>query len=160
MAKGTSVAPTTAVASVPTAAAKPVVSHAAAVVEPMLHCPYRQAALLQQALSSDKMRVGFFLGAGCPLSVRVMRGVKNEALIPDIVGLTDKIRASMAVSVACKGHFEAILKQLGDSTTSKSTVEHVLTRVRGLIEVVGAGRFEGMCSADLQQLNNSTQIRK
>lgn len=125
------------------------------VLDPTLHCPYRQSILLQQALSPDKMRVGFFLGAGCPTSIRVNRGGNNEALIPNIIGLTDKVRASMDASTDHKKHFAAILKQLGDSATDKKTVEHVLTRIRGLLEVVGTGTFEGMTDDHLRRLDKA-----
>lgn len=55
------------------------------------HCPYRQSALLQQALASDKMRVAFLLGAGCPVSIHVAVGQDTQPLIPDISGLTANV---------------------------------------------------------------------
>lgn len=132
-----------------------------AVADPTLPCPYRQAVMLQQALSPDKMRVAFFLGAGCPTSIRVDRGGKNEPLIPNIIGLTDKIRVSMAASTDHKAHFDSILKQLGDSAADK-TVEHVLTRIRGLLEVVGTDTFKGMTDDHLRKLDKAicTEINK
>ena len=44
------------------------------------HCPYRQAMLLQKSLASDKMRVAFLLGAGCPVSIRVSDGQNSKPL--------------------------------------------------------------------------------
>jgi hypothetical protein len=41
--------------------------------------------ILRQALASDKNKVAFFLGAGCPLSIL---DKDNKPLIPDIAGLT------------------------------------------------------------------------
>ena len=120
-----------------------------------LPCPYRQSALLQQALSPDKMRVGFFLGAGCPTSIHVTRSGNNEPLIPNIMGLTDKIRTRMNGSVEHKAHFASILTQLGDSGTNRRTIEHVLTRIRGLLEVVGSVGFDGMSESDLSRLDNA-----
>jgi len=117
------------------------------------HCPYRQAVLLQQALSPDKMKVGFFLGAGCPQSIRVPVTGGTKALIPDIAGLTQIVRDKMAVSATYKDHFAAILKQLGDGPTNKASIETVLTRVRSLSDVVRSGSFEGMSKTDFDELD-------
>jgi len=101
------------------------------------------------------MRVGFFLGAGCPTSIRVDRSGNNEPLIPNIVGLTDKIRVSMKASTDHKAHFASILKLLGDSTAAPKTVEDVLTRIRGLLEVIGTGTFEGLSEDPLRKLDTA-----
>jgi SIR2-like domain len=153
MAKGATIpapVPATTATTHPPAAAAPGASSA-----PALPCPYRQATLLQQALSPDKMRVGFFLGAGCPVSIRVPDGTATRPLIPNIEGLTDKIRAKMTASTEHKAHFVSILNQLGDSLADKRTVEDILTRVRGVLEVVGTSTFEGMSKDDLKKLDKA-----
>lgn len=124
-----------------------------AVPDPTLPCPYRQAVMLQQALSPDKMRVAFFLGAGCPTSIRVDRGGTKEALIPNIIGLTDKIRVSMEASADHKAPFTLILRRLRDSASNKRTVEHVLTHIRGLLEVVEDGDLGTVTKDDLRELD-------
>jgi hypothetical protein len=110
---------------------------------------------LQQALTSDKMRVGFFLGAGCPVSITVPSGTGTKPLIPNIEGLTDQIREKMAVSETQRQHFTAILTQLGDGPTKKATIEAILTRIRGLIDVVGSSVFEGMSKENLTALDRT-----
>jgi hypothetical protein len=121
------------------------------------HCPYRQAVQLQQALTSDKMRVGFFLGAGCPVSIRIpsSTGAETEPLIPNILGLTDKVRDKMATSAKHQDQFNKILTQLDDGPTKKATIENILTRIRGLIDVVGSSEFEGMSKSDLTSLDKA-----
>lgn len=126
-----------------------------AVADPMLPCPYRQAVMLQQALSPDKMRVGFFLGAGCPLSIRVNRMGKSEPLIPDIVGLTKRVRESMAASAAHKAQFDLILKRIRDDAKSPKTVEDILKHVRGLFEVAEDGDFAGMTKDQIGTLDQA-----
>jgi len=64
-------------------------------VTALYHCPYRQASLIQQALTPDKMRVAFFLGAGCPTSIRIADGAGTRPLIPDVSGLTGKVRGTL-----------------------------------------------------------------
>jgi hypothetical protein len=121
------------------------------------HCPYRQAVQLQQALTSDKMRVGFFLGAGCPVSITVPSGTGagTKSLIPNIAGLTDQIRDKMSTSVKHQNHFNTILTQLDDGPTKRVTIESILTRIRGLIDVVGSSAFEGMSKTDLTELDKT-----
>jgi hypothetical protein len=42
---------------------------------------------LLQRLAPSKMRIGFFLGAGCPLAVQIPIEGKFEPIIPEISGL-------------------------------------------------------------------------
>jgi hypothetical protein len=113
-------------------------------------CPYRQAALLQQALTSSKMRVGFFLGAGCPLAVRV----DPWPLIPDIQMLTDRVSKQIAKHPALSDCYDKILAGVSRPAGPKKTVEDALTRIRSLLEVVGDGEdFEGMDKGMLEALD-------
>jgi len=52
-----------------------------------VHDPYRRAMDLLQRLAPSKMRIGFFLGAGCPLAVQIPIEGKFEPIIPEISGL-------------------------------------------------------------------------
>ena len=56
------------------------------------HCPYRRTTDLLQRLAPNKMRIGFFIGAGCSLSIRDADG---KPLIPDIAGLTKQVKDSL-----------------------------------------------------------------
>ena len=121
--------------------------------ESPLACPYRQTALLQQALASDKMRVGFFLGAGCPVSIRVPNGVSTGPLIPNIEGLTENIRLKMASSQEYNSIYSTIfdLSEAGES--GKRTIEHVLTKIRSLVDAIGSKNFEGFSKKQLMDLD-------
>jgi hypothetical protein len=55
------------------------------------HNPIRQAEYLRQSLATDKMRIGLFLGAGCPVSIKIEENGAKVPLIPDISGLTQTI---------------------------------------------------------------------
>lgn len=115
------------------------------------HCPYRQSLLLQQALAPDKMRVAFFLGAGCPMAIRVTEGAATKPLIPDVKGLTKVICDSLSTSTSYKVAFETVLHRLSDSGKAEPNVEQILSYVRALGEVVGNDGIEGLSS---QVLNN------
>lgn len=60
-----------------------------------VHCPYRRATDLLQRLTPGKMRIGFLIGAGCPLAIQVPDGEKAKALIPEIAGLTKLVKAHL-----------------------------------------------------------------
>lgn len=116
------------------------------------HCPYRQASLLQQALTPDKMRVAFFLGAGCPVAIRVPNGSGTSPLIPDIEGLTKEVSRKIEESEEHRAGFSAILKRLSDSGNAKPNIEQILTHVRVLSEVIGNG-FDGLSKKSLNDVD-------
>lgn len=122
------------------------------------HCPYRQAALLQQALASDKMRVAFLLGAGCPVSIHVAVGQDTQPLIPDISGLTAKVCSKLHALDKYKDSFGTILKRLTDGGLAKPNIEEILSHIRSLHEVVGGGNIDGMSKATLVEID--TEICK
>lgn len=76
--------------------------------------PYRQMNILRQALSSDKNRVAFLLGAGGPVSIRVKKdGEDNYSpLIEDIAGLTktvcDRLKDSKIENIVTRIHCQRI----------------------------------------------------
>lgn len=118
-----------------------------------IHCPYRQASLLQQALTPDKMRVAFFLGAGCPVAIRVPNGSGGtDPLIPDIAGLTKQVCSKIEASDKHKAVFSTILKRLADGGITKPNVEQILTHVRALGEVIGNG-FDGLSKTTLNEVD-------
>ena len=104
------------------------------------HCPYRQATLLQQALASDKMRIAFLLGAGCPVSIRMPHVDGSKPLIPDIRGLTAIVKTKLNESALHKENFTNLLKRLPDD----STIEVILTHIRSLHDVVMGGAIDGL----------------
>jgi len=118
-----------------------------------VHCPYRQASLLQQALTPDKMRVAFFLGAGCPVAIRVPDGKTTKPLIPDIKELTELVRAKIEASQKHKKGFSIVLKRLGDAKITEPNVEQILTHVRALGEVVGNGSIDGLTKTVLDGID-------
>jgi hypothetical protein len=117
------------------------------------HCPYRQSSLLQQALAPDKMRVAFFLGAGCPMAIRVADGAGTKPLIPDVKGLTKLICDSLSSAASYKAPFETVLRRLGESGKTEPNVEEILSYIRALAEVVGSSGIEGLSTQVLTDLD-------
>lgn len=129
------------------------------------HCPYRQATLIQQALSSDKTRVAFFIGAGCPTAIRIPDGKDTKPLIPDIAGLTSQVFENLRNDTAHKTNFEGILNRLGKCGKPTPTIEDCLTHLRNLREVATGGDVDGLSLENLDLLdaaicNQVTEIVK
>lgn len=119
------------------------------------HCPYKQANLLQQALSPNKMRVGFLLGAGCPVSIRVtVAGGETTPLIPDIANLTTQIRAKIQAGDKHKDAFAGVIKRLGEAGKANPNIEEILTHIRALVDVIGNGAIDGLSKAMLTALDD------
>lgn len=97
--------------------------------------------ILRQALISDKNKVAFLLGAGCPLSIRTQDG---KPLISDIAGLTKTV---------CDELEETKVQKLKDGVVlpegKEATIEDILSRVRLLIDAIGASEFDGLKKQDL-----------
>jgi hypothetical protein len=117
------------------------------------HCPYRQATLLQQALSSDKTRVAFFVGAGCPTAIRIAEKDTTRPLIPAIAGLTTQVFDSLRGSDRFKTHFAGIADRLRLCGKTNPTIEDCLTHLRNLREVAAGGDIDGLSRADLDNLD-------
>ena len=106
--------------------------------------PYRQIEILQQALASDKSKIAFLMGAGCPVSIRISDG---EPLIQDIAGLTRTICDTLSDKNISK-----IVDRIQLPDDKKVTIEDILSYVRLLIEVVGKGQIDGFTKDNLEKL--------
>lgn len=114
------------------------------------HCPYRQSSKIQQALASDKMKIGFLLGAGCPLAVQVVDGSGHKPLIPDIVGLTKIVCGKLTEEPDHKPVLDCVCKRLGDSGVSTPNLEDLLSHIRAVAAVVGKGSLDGLTEDSLR----------
>lgn len=113
---------------------------------------YHQISVLQQALSSDKSRIAFLLGAGCSTAIRVKTddSEQTEALIPDIAGLTKIVREKLKDL-----NIETICARLNKSSSRETNIEEILSHVRILQQVVGDSKIDDLNRGDLDQLEKS-----
>ncbi|MEK6640796.1 MAG: SIR2 family protein [Nitrospirota bacterium] len=107
------------------------------------HCPYRRATDLLQRLAPGKMRVGFLIGAGCPLAVQVSDGEKTKPLIPDINGLTKLVKEALDLNLELKDVARTAWDRVGGRGFSTPTVEDVLGHIRTLKSLCGNGTIDG-----------------
>jgi hypothetical protein len=118
------------------------------------HCPVRASRALQQALSPAKISTGFFLGAGCPLAVRVVTDNGNFPLIPDIAGLTSLVGTSLKDSAQLE-HYELVQTQLLEDGVTTPNLEDILSHVRALRIAAGTSEARGLTSCELQELDEA-----
>ncbi|MEQ1844425.1 MAG: SIR2 family protein [Nitrospira sp.] len=107
------------------------------------HCPYRRATDLLQRLAPGKMRVGFLIGAGCPLAVQVPDGEKTKPLIPDITGLTKLVKNALDLNIELKDVAQNAWDRVAGRGFSTPTVEDVLGHIRTLKSLCGNGTIDG-----------------
>ena len=118
------------------------------------HDPVRQANYLRQSLVQDKMPLALFLGAGCPMSIKISASGSESPLIPDIAGLTKLVFAELTVSEK-KNAFETVCAQFKEDGRDDPNIEDILSHIRSLRQVAGKGSVRGLAAADLDALDQS-----
>lgn len=114
--------------------------------------PHKQVGYLQQCLSSDKKPLGLFLGAGCPMAIKVGTGNANP-LIPDICGITNAVREVLTNDTECGPLLTTIDQHFTRDGRNDVNVEDILSHVRGLRAVAGQDSVRGLSAADLDRLD-------
>ena len=126
-----------------------------------LHDATHQAHLLREALQSDKVRIGYFLGAGCPLGIYDEAGKVSLKHIPDVTGLTSRVRQKLEADDAGRPGepplapiWDKLREACSDGTTVTPTVEHILSELRTLCGRRGKGDVDGITKAMLMLLDS------
>jgi hypothetical protein len=126
------------------------------------HCPYRRATDLLQRLAPGRMRIGFFLGAGCPLAIQVSdENGGTRPLIPEIAGLTARVKESFEQIPDLKAVATDAWERVIGRGIADPTVEDVLSHVRTLKSLCGSTTIDGFSAQHLDQLDRAIcdQIR-
>lgn len=113
------------------------------------HDAVRHLRYLRQSLSQDNEPIGFFLSAGCPLSVRMPEG--KWPLIPDVANLTKYINSELEED---KG-YGVLLAEMKKADKNTSNIEETLSFVRSLLVVSGGGDVRGLSGGTLEGLEKS-----
>jgi hypothetical protein len=120
-----------------------------------VHSPYRRATDLLQRLAPGRMRVGFFLGAGCPLAVKVNVAGKTEPLIPGIAGVTERVKTVLDHDEGMKETSMAAWARLTARGITTPTVEDVLSHLRTLRSLCGGDQIDGFSRDSLDTLDRA-----
>lgn len=118
----------------------------------------RQIEYIHRLLAQSKKPIGFFLGAGCPLSIKVTKECAGRRvdgpLIPGIVDLTESINECFCQDEKLSSKWKNLITLFKDDDLENPNIEDILTRVRALKAVAGSGEVRGFKFNDLEQLEN------
>lgn len=110
------------------------------------HSPSRHLKYLRQSLSQNNESIGFFISAGCPLSVALPEG--QWPLIPDVKNLTIFINEQLVDNEK----YSLLLSELAKAEKSPENIEDILSFLRSLILVSKGGEVRGLNENDLLKL--------
>ncbi len=120
------------------------------------HDPLQLVKQLRQILATDKLPVGFFLGAGCPCSIRIQDPNGNDApLIPGIDGITEIVSSTLCDSPEVEPHFRRLCGTLSADGFDDLNVELILSRIRSLRDAAGRSEVRGLTAQQLEILDRS-----
>lgn len=114
----------------------------------------RQIEYIQRLLSQGKKPIGFFIGAGCPLSILLptVGGPDIQPLIADIKNLTTTIDLEIKGDSDLKASWTGLNQTLIDDGYLNPTIEDILTKIRSLKSVAGTGTVRGLNFEELSKL--------
>ncbi len=110
------------------------------------HDPVRHLKYLRQSLSQDTESIGFFISAGCPLSI-VMPEDKWP-LIPDVENLSIFINSQLKDNEK----FKVLLVELKKAGKNKKNIEDTFSFLRSLLLVSKGGNVRGLSEKELLDL--------
>jgi len=97
------------------------------------HDPFQHLENLRYALSNDKKPIGFFIAAGCPLSIKSSKNNEEaQPLIPDIESLTKQINDELTKK---ESKYITLLSEIKKAELNCSNIENILTFIRDLKQV-------------------------
>ena len=110
------------------------------------HDPIRHLKYLRQSLSQDNEAIGFFVSAGCPLSVVMPEG--KWPLIPDVKNLTIHINDHFKED----DKYLLLLEVLKEAKKDIENIEDILSFLRSLLLVSKGGSVRGLKENELLDL--------
>lgn len=126
------------------------------------HDVIRQTGLLRDSLQSDKIRIGFFLGAGCPSGIYDKDGKKATPHLPNVQELTANVRIALESADAGKAAAEKLTPCWDKLATAckeggqdSPNIEHILTELRTLTARRGTSTVDGLNKARLEELDKA-----
>jgi hypothetical protein len=112
-----------------------------------------QLNFLRQCLLQDKIPIGLFLSAGCPLSIKIKDGNDEKPLIPDIAGLTETIHEKMKGMGNPIDPYNKLYSQFAKDDKENPNIEDILSHIRSLRKVVGNDTVRDLSGIELDNLD-------
>jgi hypothetical protein len=99
------------------------------------------------------MPIGLFLGAGCPLSIKIETNGTSSPLIPGISGLTKQVCDKCKCDENYKKSFAILLSHFEKDGRQNPTIEDILSHLRALHQVAGSETVRGLTASELRTLD-------
>ncbi|MCF8065016.1 MAG: SIR2 family protein [Desulfarculaceae bacterium] len=115
--------------------------------------PYKSLNYIQQCLSNNKKPLGIFLGAGCPVAIKIDAD-EEVSLIPDISGMTLTIKDKLAKCKDWEPLAKVLEEHFDEDGRESTTVEYMLTHIRALRSVAGRDIVRGLSEEELDNLDD------
>ncbi|WP_200890207.1 SIR2 family protein [Halomonas sp. KHS3] len=113
-----------------------------------VHNPDQYMLDFRQIITNGRKKIGLLIGAGAPVSINIGDSGNYKPLIPNIEGLTNQVRENL------KGIEKDAYISL-EQQVSSPNIELVLSRVRGLSEVIGVAEVCGLNGEGYKSLSKS-----
>jgi len=113
------------------------------------HDPVRHLKYLRQSLSQDNESIGFFLSAGCPLSVSMPED--EWPLIPDVANLSRFINNALKDNEK----YQLLSAELIKAEKNIENIEDTLSFLRSLMLVSKGGSARGLSESELVDLQRA-----
>lgn len=113
-----------------------------------VHNPDQYMFDFRQIITNGRKKIGLLVGAGAPVSINVGTETSYRPLIPNIEGLTNQVRESLQGKE--KDAYNSLEKQIHNPN-----IELVLSRIRGLSEVIGSTEISGLDGEGYKALSKS-----
>jgi hypothetical protein len=113
-----------------------------------VHNPDQYMFDFRQIITNGRKKIGLLIGAGAPVSINVGDDSNYKPLIPNIEGLTSQVRDGL------QGKESDAFKSL-EQQIQNPNIELVLSRVRGLSEVIGSTEVCGLDGEGYKALSKS-----
>ena len=123
------------------------------IMSTITHDLIRHLKALRQTLSQDKKPIGFFISAGCPLSVE-MDDITKWPLIPDMQRLSKYVSSKLKSTDPGKpSDFDRLIAELKLAKKDENNLEDILSFIRSLKDVAyGGGTVRGLKEQELMDL--------
>lgn len=115
----------------------------------IVHNPVRHLKYLRQSLSQDSESIGFFISAGCPLSVVMPKD--KWPLIPDVLNLSILINEQMKDNK----EYALLLSELAKAEKKTENIEDILSFLRSLLLVSKGSDVRGLSEKSLTDLEKA-----
>lgn len=113
-----------------------------------VHNPDQYMFDFRQIITNGRKKIGLLVGAGAPVSINIGDESNYKPLIPNIEGLTSQVLESL------EGKEQDAYKGL-EKQIHTPNIELVLSRVRGLSEVIGSTEICGLDGEGYKALSKS-----